>query len=117
MATMTDTSNIPAVKIHELTSPRVTVKCHKGCGTMVRLYRIEPVTQIGAFKHCPVCGVDGVSAYMSTDVDQWEALARDYNMPVAAIKQVYKLWEPQKHYRFADFVAELRAEIAQEDMP
>lgn len=112
---ITDTSNIPPVKLHLVTPPRVTIKCHDSvCGIMVRVYRIEPSTRIGAFKYCPVCGSTRVSAYMSAEVDQWESLARDYNMPVEVIKEVYKLWEPQTHYRFADFVAELRAEMAAE---
>lgn len=104
------------VKLAEVAPNRVTIKCHATttCGTMTRVYRIEPVVRIGAFRYCPVCGSDKVSAYMSAETNHWEALARDYGMSVAAMKQVYSSWEPHVHYRFADFIEELRAEIRAE---
>jgi hypothetical protein len=107
----------PPVKLHELTPPRITIKCHAACGMMVRIYRVEPSTAIGAYKYCPQCGSQNVSAYMSADDNHWEALARDYDLPIQLLQQLYKLWVPSKHYRFADFVHELRAEIAAGQIP
>jgi len=104
--------NSPPVKLHEVAPPRVTLKCMSQCGSMVRVYHIEPSTQIGAYKYCPVCGSDNVSAYMSAETNQWEALARDYSLPIPTIRQLYKLWDTKVHHKFADFVHELRAEIA-----
>ncbi len=101
----------PPVKLHEVTPPRVTLKCMDRCGVMVRVYNIEPATAIGAYRYCPVCGSSNVSAYMSAETNQWEALARDYGLPIPVIQQLYKLWVPSHHHRFADFVHELREDI------
>lgn len=103
-------TNSPPVKLNELAPPRVTIKCHAPCDVMVRIYRVEPSTAVGAYKYCPACGTDNVSVYRSADTDQWEALARDYGLPIPVIQQIYRLWNPHEHRRFADFVAKLRQE-------
>lgn len=104
--------NSPPVKLHELTPPRTTIKCHDACSVMVRIYRVEPSTMVGAYRFCPACGSDNVSVYRSADTDQWEALARDYELPIPVMQQLYRLWNPLEQHRFADFVAEMRKESA-----
>lgn len=79
---------------------------------MVRVYRVDPVVQAGAFKFCAICGSTKVSAFMNAETDWWESMARDYGLPITLLKQIYAQWEPTKHQRFSDFVAELRAEAA-----
>lgn len=111
-STTTTTNTSPPVKLHELTPPRVTIKCHDKCNTMTRVYAVEPSTQVGAYRFCPQCGSQNISAFMSAETNHWEALARDYGLPILVMQQLYKLWVPSTHYRFADFVHELRHEIA-----
>ena len=76
---------------------------------LIRVYRVEPSTQVGAFKYCPICGTR-VLAYLSVDDNGWESLAVSYGMSVPAIKAVYASWNPHDYYRFSDYVDALREE-------
>lgn len=93
--------------------PRITIDCND-CNTLTRVYRVEPITQIGAFKCCPVCTSTHVQVYQSVATDHWESLARAYGMSIELVQQVYELWNPQEHQRFGDFVAVLKSEAKAE---
>lgn len=99
------------VKQHLLTPPRLTLKCHNGCGVMLRVYRVEPGVAVGAFRYCPLCGSQNVSQYMDADMTQWESLSRDYDLPIEVIKQLYQWWLPTHHRRFSDFILEVKADV------
>ena len=105
------------VKLHLLTPPRLTLKCHDRCAVVLRVYRIEPAVQVGAFQFCPMCGSNNVSQYMDADLDQWESLARDYELPIPVIRQLYEWWQPTHYRNFGDFIREVRSEVEQGRVP
>jgi hypothetical protein len=110
MVTETKTGDNPIV-VHGKLPARISIHCTGigGCGTLSRVYRVEPTTQIGAFKYCPVCGAT-VLAYQSADENGWEALAVAYGMSVVAVRAVYAGWNPHDYYRFSDYVQAIREE-------
>lgn len=101
------------VIIDNKTPQRMTIDCGD-CTTLTRVYRVEPITQIGAFKCCPVCASWNVRVYQSGSTDHWESLARSYSMDIALVQQVYELWNPKEYQHFGDFVAVLKAEAKAE---
>jgi hypothetical protein len=100
-----------AYVVHGKLPARISIHCTGigGCGTLSRVYRVEPTTQIGAFKFCPVCGAR-IMPYLSTDDTGWEALAIGYGMSVEAMRAVYAGWNPHEYYRFSDYVDAIREE-------
>lgn len=100
---------VQQVIIDNVTPQRMTIDCGD-CNTMTRVYRVEPATQIGSFKCCPVCTSTNVKVYQSAATDHWESLARGYSVSVEVIKQVYDIWNPREYQRFGDFFAVLMAE-------
>lgn len=109
MEAIATTTTRPPVKLNELAPSRTTIKCLTACGTYSRVYRTEPSAAIGQFRYCPLCGSDNVFVYRSSDTDQWEAMSRDYELPIEVMKQLYDLWVPTQYHRFSDFVADFRA--------
>jgi hypothetical protein len=108
---MTVSEQPSPIVVHGKLPARISIHCTSidGCGTLSRVYRVEPTTQIGAFKYCPVCGAS-VMPYQSADETGWEALAVAYGMDVPQIRAVYAGWNPHEYYRFSDYVAALREE-------
>ena len=100
-----------AVKLNDLPPSRTTIHCKAPtCGLMTRIYRVEgqDTRAVGGFQYCPRCGDDNVQVYRSNDLDMWESYARDFELPIPLVKQLYRLWVPSTMRNFADFVAALR---------
>lgn len=108
-------NNDTVVKLHEVAPPRITIQCIE-CETHCRVYRTEPALKIGMFAYCPVCGSKRVRVYQSVSLDHWEALARDYEVSVSLIQEIFKMWEPASGQRFGDFVRELKAEAKRDEV-
>lgn len=95
------------VKLHELAPQRLSIQCSSsdGCGTLTRVYRQTPQRETGAFKYCPVCGNDSIMAYMSADEDQWEALSRDFELPIPILQMLYEAWrQDTKYQHFGSYI-------------
>lgn len=105
----TTTDNTPPVKIAQVTPPRVTIQCDT-CGGHCRVYRTAPTLKVGGFKYCPLCGSNSIRVYSSATTDHWESLARDYELPIPVLKELYALWQPHTGQRFGDFVHAMRQE-------
>jgi peptide subunit release factor 1 (eRF1) len=93
-----------ATTIEERSAYRQTIKC-LSCDTIVRVYRVvsAPTTQIGTLQYCPVCASEA-KVLKDDDLDYWEILAENYDMPIEIIKQLYEMWDSKVHPRFGDFV-------------
>lgn len=63
-------------------------------------------------RFCPYCGEQSVGTAQDTDQDFWEAMARDFELPIITLKKVYDMWTqvatPYKYQHFAVFVNELK---------
>jgi hypothetical protein len=90
----------------------MTLSCTSAdCLTKVRIGRFlkNPVTRIGAFAFCPVCG-GRASAHTDTDETYWETLARAYELPVEAVQAIHSIWDCNEYNRFSDFVNVMKKE-------
>jgi hypothetical protein len=84
----------------------LTLKCHGiECLTQLRIGRFLklPVTRVGAFRFCPICG-GPASAAMDVEESYWETLAKAYGITVEAVIAIHSIWNGNEYPKFSDFV-------------
>jgi hypothetical protein len=69
--------------------------------------------QVGAFSYCPLCGSRAL-AMIDNDADYWETIAEAIELPIEVTRQLYDIWDRNKHQRFTDFVNEIKTEVKEQ---
>lgn len=87
------------------------------CKLSVRIGRLlnKPSNMVGGFNFCPCCGQRGLGMISVDDEESyWETMSTHFGEPVAALKILYDLWNPNEHTRFGDYVRQIQQEVKDE---
>lgn len=85
----------------------------RNCVTNTQINFEEPSFNSPTYiKYCPACGSVNVIVQYNTD-ESWFVIAKSLNIPVAATKELYELWNPHEVANFCDWVRQIRKEYAE----
>lgn len=98
-----------------LVQTKMTIRCHK-CKSVFRFEPLAPTVVRAPGRFCPNCGTTAgdVSTTVDPELDYWEIISADLDLPTGLVKQIYSIWLADRTAtnKFVQYVTEIQATLA-----